>query len=42
MSKESDLAKVAEDIAKIKKYFDVADRPVPGEGNPDSELMQSP
>jgi DNA polymerase len=39
MTKESDLAVVAEDIAKLKKYFDLAERPVPGEGNPDSELM---
>jgi uracil-DNA glycosylase len=39
MSKESNLAAVAEDIAKLKKYFDLADKSVPGEGNPDSELM---
>ena len=39
MSKESDLAAVAEDIAKLKSQFDLADKSVPGEGNPDSELM---
>ena len=39
MGKKSDLVAVAEEIAKLKKYFDLADKPVPGEGNPDSDLM---
>ena len=39
MSKESDLAAVAQDIAKLRKYFDLADKSVPGGGNPDSELI---